>query len=204
MAEKKFQDFLYNDLKHIFQITANPVNMVEFVKFLLFFKVDKDPELYELICENICKKIQFFTVDEMLTTVVNLSHTLSPAVHEVFEVANLELVERLDNNYDPMSSQLLIQPEDLIKIANTFLDHGQMKDNLKQMMIEHIEEENLQFTYEILSELAVVYALKMDETYKNMFFSKLRMRFIKEIEFLNDETLYKILWAFFKGKAITI
>ena len=68
----------------------------------------------------------------MLTTVVNLSHTLSPAVHEVFEVANLELVERLDNNYDPMSSDLLIQPEDLIKIANTFLDHGQMKDNLKQ------------------------------------------------------------------------
>ena len=84
------------------------------------------------------------------------------------------------------------------------LDQGQMKDNLKQQMIEHIEEENLQFTYEILSELAVVYALKMDETYKNMFFSKLRMRFIKEIEFLNDETLYKILWAFFKGKAITI
>ena len=140
----------------------------------------------------------------MLTTVVNLSHTLSPSVHEVFEVANLELVERLDNNYDPMSSDLLIQPEDLIKIANTMLNHGQMKDNLKQQMIEHIEEENLQFTYEILSELAVVYALKMDETYKNMFFSKLRMRFIKEIEFLNDETLYKILWAFFKGKAITI
>ena len=178
--------------------------MVEFVKFLLFFKVDEDPELYELICENICKKIQYFTTDEMLTVLVNLSQTLSPAVHEVFEVANLELVERLDNNYDPMSSDLFIQPEDLIKIANTLLDHSQMKANLKQQMIEYIEQEHMTFSYEILSELAVVYALKMDDTYRKMFFSKLRMRFIKEIEFLNDETLYKILWAFFKAKAITI
>ena len=71
-------------------------------------------------------------------------------------------------------------------------------------MIEHIDQEHMTFSYEILSELAVVYAMKMDETYKRMFFSKLRMRFLKEIEFLNDETLYKILWAFFKAKAITI
>ena len=81
---------------------------MEFVKFLLFFKVDEDPELYELISENICKKIQYFTIDEMLTVLVNLSQTLSPAVHEVFEVANLELVERLDNNYDPMARELFI------------------------------------------------------------------------------------------------
>ena len=103
-----------------------------------------------------------------------------------------------------MSSDLFIQPEDLIKIANTLLDHSQMKANLKQQMIEYIEQEHMTFSYEILSELAVVYAMKMDDTYKKMFFSKLRMRFIKEIEYLSDETLYKILWAFFKAKAITI
>ena len=78
------------------------------MKFLLFFKVDEDPELYELISEKICVKIQYFTIDEMLTVLVNLSQTLSPAVHEVFEVANLELVERLDNNYDPMARELFI------------------------------------------------------------------------------------------------
>ena len=59
-------------------------------------------------------------------------------------------------------------------------------------------------SYEILSELAVVYALKMDPTYKKLFFTKLRLKFLKELEYLKDETLYKILWAFFKAEALTI
>ena len=71
-------------------------------------------------------------------------------------------------------------------------------------MIEHIQEENTTFSYEVLSELAVVYALKMDTTYKKMFFSKLRTKFLKELAYLNDETLYKILWSFFKAGALTI
>ena len=104
---------------------------MEFTKFLLYFKVEDDPEVYELLCESICKRVQFFRIDELLTVLVNLSQSLSPAVQEVYEVANLELVERLDNNYDPSARQLHIQPEDLIKIANTLLDHKQMHANLK-------------------------------------------------------------------------
>ena len=79
-----------------------------------------------------------------------------------------------------------------------------MHDNLKQQMIEHIQQENTTFSYEILSELAVVYALKMDATYKKMFFTEMRSKFLKELEYLKDETLYKILWSFFKAEALTI
>ena len=71
-------------------------------------------------------------------------------------------------------------------------------------MIEHIDSETHTFTYEILAELAVIYAMKMEKTYKNMFFNKMRSKFLKELEFLNDETLYKILWASFKAEALTI
>ena len=72
-----------------------------------------------------------FKVDELLTVLVNLSQTLSPEVVEVFKLANLEFVERLDDNYDPEANQSYIQPEDVIKIANTLLDVDQMHDNLK-------------------------------------------------------------------------
>ena len=71
-------------------------------------------------------------------------------------------------------------------------------------MIEHIDSETHTFTYEILAELAVIYAMKMEKTYRTMFFNKMRTKFLKELEFLKDETLYKILWASFKAEALTI
>ena len=37
-----------------------------------------------------------------------------------------------------------------------------------------------------------------------MFFEKTRGKFLKEMQYLKDETIYKILWAFFKAKELTI
>jgi hypothetical protein len=36
-----------------------------------------------------------------------------------------------------------------------------------------------------------------------LFFEKVRDRFIKELQYLKDETAYKILWAMFKAEQIT-
>ena len=44
----------------------------------------------------------------------------------------------------------------------------------------------------------------MPETYKKMFFEKMRIKFLKELSYLNDETMYKIIWSFFKGNALTV
>ena len=46
---------------------------MEFTKFLLYFKVDDDPEVYELLCDSVSKKIQYFKIDELLQVLVNLS-----------------------------------------------------------------------------------------------------------------------------------
>lgn len=59
-------------------------------------------------------------------------------------------------------------------------------------------------TYEVLAELAVVYATKMDKTYKEMFFQKTKEKFFKELKYLKEETLYKILWACVKSGELTV
>ncbi len=46
------------------------------------------------------------------------------------------------------------------------LDNGTMEDNLKQSMMDYIKENISDLTYEVKAELAVVYAMKMDYTYK--------------------------------------
>ena len=48
-------------------------NLVNFSKFLVFFKVDEDPELYEIVTESICKGIKKLTIDDLLTVVANMS-----------------------------------------------------------------------------------------------------------------------------------
>ena len=45
-----------------------------------------------------------------------------------------------------------------------------MTDNLKQNMIDHIQDNLSELNYEVLAELAVVYAIKIDKTYKELFF----------------------------------
>jgi len=54
-------------------------------------------------------------------------------------------------------------------------------------------------TYETTSELAVIYASRMDDTYKNLFFEKTAEKFLKELRYLKDETMYKIVWAMVKA-----
>jgi len=68
------------DLKYILQILQDPEHCVNFTKLFVFLQVDDDPELYEILCDSICKRIKMFTTDQILTTLVNLSHTLSPEV----------------------------------------------------------------------------------------------------------------------------
>lgn len=99
-------------------------NLVNFSKFLVFFKVDEDPELYEIVTESICKGIKKLTIDDLLTVVANMSQTLSPTTTEIFRVVNEELCVRLSNEHNPTSLDLVVQPEDLIKITTNLLRFG--------------------------------------------------------------------------------
>lgn len=68
---------------------------------MVFFRVDEDPELLEYLSYNILKKMPYFTVDEMLTIMVNLQHTLTPECMAVTKQMNAEFVDRLNHNYNP-------------------------------------------------------------------------------------------------------
>ena len=164
---------MYYDLKQLLQLILKMHHLVEFTKFLVFFRVDEDPELYELLSEAICKNIKRFTVDDLLTILANLTQSLSPSTQEVFKVVNEEFCIRLTHEHNPVTMDLVLQPEDLLKITTTMLEYGQMQDSLKNGMIDYIADRISSLTYEVTSELAVIYAMKMDQTYKGLFFVKM-------------------------------
>lgn len=90
---------------------------------IVFFRADEDPELIEILCEQICKNVQRFTVDQLLSMLANLRHTLSPSVLEVYKVVNSEFSARLQEEYSSSNVENYIKPEDLIKIMTLLLDH---------------------------------------------------------------------------------
>jgi hypothetical protein len=42
----------------------------------------------------------------------------------------------------------------------------------------------------------------MDPTYKGLFFEAFKEKFLKDLEFLDQHTFYKVLWAFVKSDAV--
>eukprot|EP00347_Sterkiella_histriomuscorum_P019411 403341726 len=202
--DQKFQKFLNKDLKFIIQSLKSVENFYNFVKFIVYFKIDQDPELMELLADQIKTNIGKFKNDEILEILVNFSHTLSPETQSVCEVANEDFVYRLSENFNPEENELYIQHEDFPKILNTFVDLRMLSAQLKEAIIEYLKENINQFNYAILSELAVVFSNKIDKTYKMMFFELFKEKFMKDLGFLDQETLYKILWSLTKADVIEV
>lgn len=61
-----------------------------------------------------------------------------------------------------------------------------------------------ELTYEVLAELSIIYATKIDQVYKGLFFEKTKSKFLKELKYLKEETLYKILWSLVKSEELKI
>jgi len=56
----------------------------------------------DTLVENISKRIKTFTTDDLLTTLVNITHTLSSSALEFMLLVNDEFAERLGDNYNPV------------------------------------------------------------------------------------------------------
>jgi len=83
-----------------------------------------------------------------------------------------------------------VNAEDLSKILTVLLDHHQLDGDLKQQVIDSIGENRSQYTFEIMADLAVIYATKMDPKYQELFFSKYMHAFVRNLPYLKEETLY--------------
>lgn len=105
--DAKFQSFLVNDLKLLIQSIRDPQNLVEFIKFAVFFRVE-DPEVFEILSDQMRKNISALTTEQILTILVNFSHTLSPEAKEMFDIANEDFVYRLDSNFNAASREIYI------------------------------------------------------------------------------------------------
>ena len=101
-------------------------------------------------------------------------------------MANDDIVYRLDTNFNSQSREMYLQPEDFPKILNTLLDYKQMSHELKQGVIDYLQENASSFSYPILSELAVIYASKMDANYCDLFFNRyFKEKVLKELKYLD-------------------
>ena len=60
MEDPRFQEFVYYDLKYILQILTDTDNFVQVTNLIVRFKADEDPELIEVLAEEICKHIKKF------------------------------------------------------------------------------------------------------------------------------------------------
>ena len=79
------------------------------MKFAIFFRLGgEDPELFELLADMFKKNVGYLTTDQVLTILVNFSHSLSPETKEVFDIANDDLVFRLDSNFNATSRDVYI------------------------------------------------------------------------------------------------
>ncbi|CDW91217.1 UNKNOWN [Stylonychia lemnae] len=201
---EKFDEFIYQDLKFLIQSVKDVQNINHFVKFAVYFKLESDPELLEILADQVRRSIGRFKTDEILEILVNFSHTLSPECKSLFEIANEDFVFRLTTNYDPMEGDLLIQLDDIPKILNTFLDLQQLSASLKEKLQDYYVENVNSFSYKTLSEIAVIYASKMDQTYKELFFGKFKDKFLKDLKHLDQEIFYKVLWSLIKADTIEV
>lgn len=60
------------------QCIDQPESIVHLMKMVVFFSVDDDPEIYDLLTDSIVLKVRKLKVDDILTVVVNFAHTLNP------------------------------------------------------------------------------------------------------------------------------
>ena len=135
---------------------------------------------------------------------VNYNQSLQPSAIELCRVINEEFCVRLHNEHDPISYDCVFTPEDLIKITTTLLEYKQLHETLKNGIDEYLKDNINKFNFDVMSELAVIYASKMDETYKKLFFEKTIDKFMRELSHLKDDTLYKIVWSLVKAKTVII
>ena len=61
---------------------------MNFTKFVVFFNVNDDPEIFDLLSDAIVKNIRSIGVDDILTIVVNFAYTLAPNSKIIFDSAN--------------------------------------------------------------------------------------------------------------------
>jgi predicted metal-dependent hydrolase len=61
-----------------------------------------------------------------------------------------------------------------------------MSANLKNQYKEYMEDSLNDISYETLTDLAVLYASRMDVASKKVFFKQMKGKFLKELPYLND------------------
>ena len=105
----------------------------------------------------------------------------------------------MTDNYSPTHRDQYIQHEDLVKIIAALQQHNSMNENLKNAIVTYIQDHADSIHYVLHAELAVLFASRLDETYRKMYFKQLKPKFLRELKHLDDETLYKIIWSLIKA-----
>jgi hypothetical protein len=64
-----------------------PDSIVGLTKLIVFFKVDHDPEIFDILTDAILVKIRRLTVVDFLDVTINFAHTLHSSSQLIFDAA---------------------------------------------------------------------------------------------------------------------
>ena len=80
------------------------------------------------------------------------------------------------------------------------LDHKSMSHELKENIIEYLRDHINDFNYNVISEMTVLYATKMDKTYRDTFFKWIKDKLFRDLKYLDNDNFYKIIWSLVKSE----
>lgn len=55
--------WVYTDSKFIIQIVVDPEYLLEFSKFYVLYRIDDDPEIFEILIDACTKRVKMFDMD---------------------------------------------------------------------------------------------------------------------------------------------
>jgi len=96
-----------------------------------------------------------------------------------------------------------MKPEDIIKVLSNLMDYGQLREDLREQLMNSVDNNISNFDYDKLAELAIIFATKFDQTHKEIFFEKFMPKLVQMVEHFKEDTLYKMLWSFIKSGRLT-
>ena len=87
----------------------------------------------------------------------------------------------------------------MVSVLTVLSDHGQLSSALKHDLIDTVLANRAEYSYEVIAELAIVFATRIDDKHRKHFFDRFIDKFMQDLSYLKEDTLYKLVWAMIKG-----
>ena len=157
---------------------------MNWAKFHVLFNITEHDN-WDILSKRVEEYSHTFTVDEWLTILVNIAHSLHSNTVELFQIANQEFATRFVKQYNPEDHQLLVTPADIPKIITTLTEYNKLEIELTQFIAKYLSDKKMFLNYSDLTKIIPVYATLVEIDIKNEFFREFHLKIMKDIGYID-------------------